>query len=333
MRFKLISCALLIASLLTVSGTSLADGTGNVTREVKAPGAQRYTEHSIEVGIAEPFQALHISDSHIIKIDDRDFSRLSKRFNKRISASQACLYREIELMDAVHYVETHDDMLFIHSGDFLDMYSEAGLDFEATIFNRLKNVIACVGNHEFINVNGKASLDDDSRFSLYDAIQPSLPNDIGFASVIYKGVNFVALDNTNNNVTKEIVRKMKAEVKKGYPIVIICHIPFYIPETIQERLDQRADWAKGASASVVGAPREITDKYPGDDEKQTGAKYEQRATSTTLEFTEWLRSQDCIKAILCGHNHRTHVEQFSPSCVQYTVAGGFNGFGNIFTFK
>lgn len=328
-----IRCFLAAMAILTVSGVFYMLYAGNVVREVKAPGAQRYTEHVIEVGIAEPFQALHISDSHIIKIDDRDFSRLSKRFNKRISESQSCLYREIELMDAVHFVETHDSMLFIHSGDFLDMYSEAGLDFEAAIFNRLKNVIACVGNHEFINVNGKASMDDDARFSLYDAIQPSLPNDIGFASVLYKGVNFVALDNTNYNVTKEIVRKMKAEVKKGYPIVIICHVPFYVPETIQYRLDQRADWAKGASASVTGAPRDITDKYPGDDEKESGARYEQRATGTTLEFTEWLRGQSCVKAILCGHNHRTHVEQFSPSCVQYTVAGGFNGFGNVFTFK
>lgn len=333
MKFRLFRNSLMAAAFLTVSGAFLMLCAGNVTRDVKAPGAQRYKEHVIEVGIPEPFQALHISDSHIIKIDDRDFSRLSKRFNKRISDSQLCLYREIELMDAVHYVETHDDMLFIHSGDFLDMYSEAGLDFEATIFNRLKNVIACVGNHEFINVNGKASMDDDARFNLYDAIQTSLPNDVGFASVVYKGVNFIALDNTNYNVTKEIVKKMKEEVKKGYPIVIICHVPFYIPETIQHRLDQRAGWEKGASASVTGAPREITDTYPGDDEKETGAKYEQRATKTTLEFTEWLRTQSCIKAILCGHNHHTHVEQFSPSCVQYTVAGGFNGFGNVFTFK
>lgn len=328
MKYGILRQTIICISILL--GGIIADAQ-NVSREIPKL-KHNYEEFTIEIGLSEPFQALHLTDSHINKIDKRDFDRLSKRFNKRVSKSKA-IYREIHLMDAVHYVETHDDMLLLHTGDFMDMYSEAGLDYVAHIFNRLKNPFACVGNHEFINVNGKASLDDESRAELYESIQSAWPNDIVFASKVYKGVNFVAIDNTNNNVTKEIFSKMKAEVEKGLPIVVICHIPFYIPETIQERLNQRGGAQSGAYASVTGAPREITDRYKGDDEKMTGARYEQRSTKVTLEFTEWLRAQSLVKAIVCGHNHRKHIEQFSPSCVQYTGLAAYDGNATIITFK
>ncbi|MCQ2183939.1 MAG: metallophosphoesterase [Bacteroidales bacterium] len=317
--------------LLTVLFCSTQAFAQNVSREIPTL-KHNYEEFTVEIGLPEPFQALHLTDSHINKIDKRDFERLSSRFNRRVSKSKA-IYREIHLMDAIHYVETNDDMLLLHTGDFLDMYSEAGLDYAAMIFNRLKNPFACVGNHEFINVNGKASMDDESRAELYESIQSAWPNDIVFASKVYKGVNFVSIDNTNNNVTKEIFKKMKAEVEKGLPIVIICHIPFYIPETVQERLEQRGGAESGAYASVTGAPREITDRYDGDDDKMTGPRYEQRSTKVTLEFTEWLRSQSLVKAIICGHNHRKHIEQFSPSCVQYTGLAAYDGNAAIINFK
>lgn len=319
--------AILLATLLC---SSLASAQ-NVSRNVPTL-KHNYEEFTIEIGLQESFQALHLTDSHINKIDKRDFERLSSRFSRRVSKPKA-IYREIHLMDAIHYVETHDDMLLLHTGDFLDMYSEAGLDYAAQIFNRIKNPFTCIGNHEFINVNGKASMDDETRAELYVSIQSAWPNDIVFASKVYKGVNFVSFDNTNNNVSKEIFRKMKAEVEKGLPIVILCHIPFYIPETIQERLDQRGGIKSGAYASVTGAPREITDLYDGDDDKMTGPRYEQRSTKVTLEFTEWLRSQTLVKAIICGHNHRKHIEQFSPSCVQYTGLAAYDGNAAIINFK
>lgn len=281
---------------------------------------------TIDVGATTPFKAIHLTDSHLNKIDNRDFDVLSARFNKMVSKENA-LYRDIHFMDAVHYAETHDDMLVLHTGDILDMYSEAGLDYIAAIFNRLKNVFCCVGNHEFLNVVGHGVPDDATRTLLHDTVQSAYYNDIVFDSRLINGVNFVSFDNVNYNVSQEIFDKMKLEVAKGYPIVIICHIPLYIPETIQGRLDQRG----GTYASVMGAPAYITDTYSGT--ATSGARFEQKATSVTLQFTEYLRAQSCIKAILCGHNHKEHTEQFSPSCKQYTMPASYDANMNVITFK
>lgn len=319
------------AALLIAAAFSCPASSEEVGREV--PDIKvKLNELTVEVGIQTPFQAIHLTDSHINKIDKRNFGKLAKRFEKQTSKNNA-IYREMYLMDAVHYAESHNDMMVLHTGDFLDMYSEAGLDYAACIFKRLKNCIACVGNHEFLNVVGHGVPTDEVRGELYETVQSAYPNDIIFASRIYNGVNFVAFDNVNYNISKEIFKKMKAEVKKGYPIVILCHIPLYIPEYIQHRLDQRGGAAKGAAASVMGAPAEITDKFAGDDEKKSGARYEQRATDLTIEFTEWLRTQDCVKAILCGHNHRVHAERFSPSCIQYTMPASYAGNIDLITFK
>lgn len=317
-----------LAALLAQLPLFSEDG---VSRDIKLP-SRKYKEITIEVGLDRPFQALHISDSHIIRIDDRDFDRLEKRYKKRVN-SKYCRYAEVPLMDAVNFVESHEDMLLIHTGDVIDMHSEAGLDFAAGIFRRVKNCMACNGNHEYINVNGKASLAEEDMSLLTPGIQTAFPNNILFDSRIYNGINFVVIDNCNNQIRPEAFNRMKEEVKKGLPIVILCHIPFYIPETIQKRLDQRGGAASGAAASVVGAPLEITENYKGNDEKETGPRYGQRSNETTLEFTEWLRKQDCVKAILCGHNHKRHEERFSPSCMQYTVPACYAGNANLITFK
>jgi len=286
----------------------------------------KINEISITVGATAPFKAIHLTDSHINKIDDRDFDVLSARFNKMVSKKEA-IYRDVYLMDAVHYAETHDDMLVLHTGDILDMYSEAGLDYIAAIFHRLKNVFACVGNHEFLNVVGHGIPDDPTRSLLHDTVQSAYCNDIIFDSKLVNGVNFVSFDNVNYNVSQEIFDKMKLEVAKGYPIVIVCHIPIYIPETIQSRLDDRG----GTYASVMGAPKYITDTYTGTE--TSGAKFEQQASSVTLQFTEYLRQQTCIKAILCGHNHKKHIEQFSPTCKQYTMAASYDANMDLISFK
>lgn len=283
-------------------------------------------EITIDVGATTPFKAIHLTDSHLNKIDERDFDVLSSRFNKMVSKENA-IYRDIYFMDAVHYAETHGDMLVLHTGDVLDMYSEAGLDYIASIFHRLKNVFCCVGNHEFLNVVGHGVPDDLTRSQLHDTVQSAFYNDIVFDARLINGVNFVSFDNVNYNVSQEIFDKMKNEVAKGYPIVIICHIPLFIPETIQKRLDER----NGTYASVMGAPAYITDTYSGT--STSGARFEQKATSVTLQFTEYLRSQNCIKAILCGHNHKEHIEQFSPSCKQYTMAASYDANMNVITFK
>ena len=49
----------------------------------------------------------------------------------------------------------------------------------------------------------------------------------------------------------------------------------------------------------------------------------QQEDKTTREFIAWLKKQPLLKAILCGHEHLTFQDQFSPTAVQYLVGANF----------
>ena len=60
---------------------------------------------------------------------------------------------------------------------------------------------------------------------------------------------------------------------------------------------------------------------------------QQRADRTTLRFCKWLKKQEELKGILCGHCHFYFKSQFSPTATQYTVGAGYKGNGYIVHIK
>lgn len=119
---------------------------------------------------------------------------------------------------------------------------------------------------------------------------------------------------------------MKKEIKKGLPIVMLCHVPIYTPEHCKAQLALNG----GKCAYMTGAPLEITETFQCDpslpeEEQWRNRSVQQRADKPTLEFIAWLKKQPLLKAILCGHMHTFYQEQFSPTAIQYTVAAGYNG--------
>ena len=49
----------------------------------------------------------------------------------------------------------------------------------------------------------------------------------------------------------------------------------------------------------------------------------QKEDKVTREFIEGLKKEKLLKCILAGHEHITVEDQFSPTCREYLVAGGF----------
>lgn len=282
----------------------------------------------INVGAERPFSALHISDSHLTRVYDTESQR------KRDLAQR----RQKIFPWAEHYLDAHiryaaqHNMMLLHTGDLIDFVSEANLAFIKEQLH-VSNVFASAGNHEYSQFVGEAKEDAAYKAQSYDKVQAAYPNNLSLASQVVNGVNFVAVDDVYYNFTEQQQALMEQEVKRGLPIVMMCHVPLYTPRHCEYGLQQ----TKGLAAYLTGAPLEITSKYKeypnlAPDQKWRNRSVQQRADKPTLDFIAWLKAQPQLKAILCGHCHYFFEERFSPSAMQYTVSAGYTGAGYAIKF-
>ena len=282
--------------------------------------AIKVREVEVVAGIEKPFSVLHISDSHLAYADERDDARKNRLSAKRLKSFGKAEAR----LRAQRQYAIENNLPIVHTGDMMDFVSEQNLDVVKDIFSKGDWIVAA-GNHEYSLYMGEAKEDAAYRAKSYDKVQAAFPNDLTFHSRVLNGVNFVTLDNGYYKISKEQFSKMKKEVKKGLPIILVCHNPFYTPDLCNYALKR---W-KGKAAYLVGVPEEITSTFqvkstkPG--EEWRNRSVQQHADKTTLKFCKWLKKQEELKAILCGHLHFNYKTQFSPTATQYTVRGGYSG--------
>ena len=284
---------------------------------------------TINVWAKKPFSALHLSDTHLTRVDDRDNER-----KKNLAAARQRVFPWAEhyFDAAVRYAREHNLML-LHTGDLIDFVSEANLDFVAMQLG-IGSWFISSGNHEYSQYVGEAKEDEAYKAQSYDRVQRAYPNNLKVASQVINGINFVAIDDVYYNVTAEQHELMRREVEKGLPIVLMCHVPFYTPEHCAAVLKGN----NGLAGYVTGAPLEITRTYQTNpslkpEEQWRNRSVQQRSDEPTLEFIAWLKQQPLLKAILCGHCHHFYEERFSPTAIQYVVGAGYNGEAYEIEFK
>lgn len=136
--------------------------------------------------------------------------------------------QEEALRDSLAWAKEHVDYV-IHTGDLIDWQSEANFDLARKYFG--KGIGGCLGNHEYSTdmwlsepkQENTEAYKDRSR----DLIQKTFPFNTSIQSQVVNGVNFIALDDVYGTVTPQQVKQFKEEVKKGLPIVLCMHVPFY----------------------------------------------------------------------------------------------------------
>lgn len=274
----------------------------------------------LKVGATSPFKALHFSDTHFTRAAEHESER-----KRKLAAA-----RQRTFPWAEHYFDMHidyarkNDLMILHTGDMNDFVSDANLEQVAAQM-KVADWIVAPGNHDFSLFVGEAWEDEAYKAQAYDSVQKVFPNDLTFASRVVNGVNFVSLMNGYYYVTEYQLKRMKEEVERGLPIVLLCHVPLYTPKHCEWVLKSNNNYA----SYVMGTPREITSNFrlntnfPADHWRQ--CRKQQYSNDTTLEFVAWLKEQPLLKAILCGHCHHFYEEQFSPTAVQYIVGAGYQG--------
>ena len=266
----------------------------------------------VRIGLERPFSVLHLSDSHLAAAythEDEKKQRLHLRRTQTFGGRQ-----EEALRDALDWAKKHVEYV-VHTGDLIDWQSEANFDLVRKYFGQ--SYIGAVGNHEFSPdmwlSEPKESRDEAWKDRTRARLQEVYPFDIRLHSQVAHGVNFVTLDNVFGTVTWEQVQRFREEVKKGLPIVLCMHVPFY-DDNIW--LVTRKMWTREGLLNET-ALKDGALPAPGGDYKA------QLEDPVTRDFIASLKQEPLLKCILSGHAHLTFEEPFSPTCRQYLVAGGF----------
>ena len=259
----------------------------------------------IEVGATTPFSVLHISDTHLTDAysdEDQWKQRLKVRSTAHFGG-----FQEAALRESVAWAKANCDNL-LHTGDVIDWHSRKNLDLVKKYLG--KECFGAIGNHEYTLYH---YLEKDSGVrksveEMRELLAGYYPFTIEFDSRVINGVNFVSLDDALGKVTAGQVKRFRAEVAKGLPIVLLKHVPFYT-DFIWTAAQKY--WNSGTRYHSMAIPQR---------------KHEaliQVNDPLTRDFIAYLKTVKELKAVLAGHEHITIQDRFSPTAMEYLVGGNY----------
>ncbi len=259
---------------------------------------------TVEIGLAQPFSVLHISDTHLTAAYP-DETETDLKWNKRRTTTFGG-HQEEALRDTLAWAKDHVEYI-VHTGDIIDWQSRANFDLVRKHFGA--DLIGAVGNHEYKVSDRKYEKSEAYKDPTRKLLQKNMPFPILIASQIVHEVNFITLDNVFGTVVPEQVKRFKKEAKKGFPIVLCTHVPLFTDKIYREH---RRFWSKKGGPLTNGAVPTVTGDY-----------LSQKEDPVTAEFIAYLKEEPLLKCILTGHMHISTEDQFSPTCREYAVAGNF----------
>lgn len=269
----------------------------------------------VEVGTKTPFKALHVSDTHLALMTEKELEDpcraklYADRSGKTFPGGRGTRW----LAAALAYARARGELV-LHTGDLIDFIGDANL--EAVKRDVSTGDVFCAnGNHEWCyHMYTKSEDCRKLREQYFARVQAAYPNALDVASRVHGGVNFVSFDNWDYRVTQAQWDAIRREFDRGLPVVLMCHCPFYTPK-LHEESSRRAN---GKGSYVMSAPPEEVEKFGPAGRWQLGDEL-------TFGFYHWAKAQKNLRAILAGHLHFDFSERFSPTAVQHVVGANCNG--------
>lgn len=276
---------------------------------------------NINIGLGAPFKIVQATDSHFTYVSAEDFEKLDSKSMEWYSSRSKVFAGGIPgLAAALLHAKNLNAPLF-HTGDLLDFPSQANFDMIRRDLS-MRDWFYSVGNHEYHGWGpgrpaiaiGKTAEERTAGRRLFS---PYLPNAIPVASRVIGGVNFVQYDNGgfSDHMGFWQLDQIKKEFKKGLPVVMLCHMPFFTDELVEQMVvTKKLVKEKINDGYLQGVP------WAG---SWGGRK----------ELLSWLKQQPLLKAVICGHLHGEYCVQFSKTAKQYVSDANYKGFVYEFTFS
>jgi predicted MPP superfamily phosphohydrolase len=270
----------------------------------------------IDAGASKPFSILHISDTHLTEAypDEGEMKLKLKTVRTQCFGGR----QEEALRDSLDWAKKNVDYV-LHTGDLIDWQSRANFDLVKKYYG--PGMFGSLGNHEYSRNMWleKSEITEAYKDGTRAAVAAAYPFDVKLSSNVVNGVNFVTLDDVYGYVTAEQVERFRAEVKKGLPIVLCMHVPFFTPMIWRAHYKfWRSSGRKFTSAAIPDA---------------RGDYQRQQTDPVTRDFISYLKGEPLLKGILAGHMHITVQDRFSPTAMQYVVGGNFMFHGQEVTFS
>ena len=265
-------------------------------------------------GLNQTIRMLHVTDSHIALIDDRDAEHIEactgacERFESREQIFD-------QLMEEAE--ESSLDLVAL-TGDIVHFPSQAGVESVVKSIDKVGvPALYTSGNHDwhYPGVEGRGEL----REAWWGALAPLHHGQAAYARHEIGGIQFLLVDDSIYQVNEEQTVFVDTHLANGMPTVLLTHIPLSLP-TLREPTLERFD-----------APILIADPEWGPESRDRWGTGED--LSPTLEFARTLVRTENLVAVFCGHIHFAHADSINLNAVQYVGAPGFDANSRLVEFR
>ncbi|WP_164821756.1 metallophosphoesterase family protein [Paenibacillus koleovorans] len=260
-------------------------------------------------GISRPLTLVHITDSHLRDLDQRDSAIFTDDESQYFHPSS---YRRSNLRAAIDMSNSLPADAIIFTGDMMNYPSAANLDEFRLQVERIQSpYLYTLGNHDWhfpsLPWNDQVRAQYYSRFNEFTNDNPA------FQAFDLDGIRLLMVDNSNYQVSQEQLSFLKQQADTAKSCFLFMHIPLCLPKL---KIRTTEKWREPILIGAEGWTEE------------TRKKWMIRADDpSTTEFYNWILqdSKSNIKAIFSGHVHFDHEEPIGSSCTQYVTNAGYDG--------
>ena len=260
----------------------------------------------IEAGATAPFSILHMTDTHLTAAYEHEAVYAC---GKAVARTQTFGGRQIESLESTLAWAGKNADYVLHTGDLIDFQSEANFDLVRKHYG--ETVFGPMGNHEFYSYlpDEKHTWQEPFKDRSWPLLRSAYPVDPRFSAKVVNGVNFICMDDVFGTVRPDQVELFHAEAKKGLPMVLCMHVPFYTEELW--RITRRFWGNRDRKFRTAEVP------------DPTGDYKRQLEDPTTKAFVAYLKTERLLKGLLVGHEHVAMQDRFSPTAMEYVTGGNF----------
>lgn len=251
----------------------------------------------------EPLRVFHITDTHLALDDERGekYLQYSQRMagayksNSHFVTQQKYTTQESFEMTLELAKEKNADFLAL-TGDIFSFPSLAAVEWATAKLKETQIPFAFVaGNHDwhYEGMDGSSLQLRETWINkhlspIYQGKNPL------FDSYNINGVRFVCIDNSTYEIMPEQLSYFKKQAKQKKPIVLLMHIPLYMPGRSMGYGCANPDWGEKSDRNY---------------EIERRNKWRKEGhTKVTYEFYDEVFRAPNLLAVLAGHTHRPGID-------------------------
>jgi predicted MPP superfamily phosphohydrolase len=281
-----------------------SDSTKKKAKAIRGTFSQNDNQVSIYTHAhVKPSRIFQITDTHLSMDDERgdkyqEFSkRMAGAYKSNTHFQTEKKYTTKESFEATLKLAKKEDVDFLAlTGDIFSFPSEAAVDWALQQLNDTGIPYAYVaGNHDWhyegMKGSSKQLRDTWTEKHLKPMYQGNHPL---YAAYDFNGVRYVCIDNSTYEILPEQLDFFKQLAKSDLPMVLMMHIPLYMPGRSRGFGCANPSWGK---------------------ESDKGYKVERRKkwrkgghTKVTFNFYEEVFNAPNLLSVLAGHTHRATID-------------------------